>query len=280
MASPPSVMTRAPISPSALLPLLQGSWRGDRAAWDCLLPHLSAVRAATTAVWRTVPAALRARLEDGGYEDLVSETLASMMRRARDHEGLARPEDWDGRADAFPWLYKVAWTHAATVARTLRRVGAREIPDTDETGERRHEEKIEPDPAAQVDAARQKQELMTLLEQPDLKPAHKLVIVVRSFPDLLTADLVVEVAGASDGGRGWGLARPPEETGELLQGWVARVGGRGEVDANRELAWILRSTDRTSPERWRREHPDEMAKALDLLRQWRNRALHHLGGAR
>lgn len=269
-------MPREPIPPEHLEPLLRDGWQGRDRAWALLVEHGGAIRAAVTAVWRTVDPRTRSR-NDGGFEDLVSETLLSMMRRATNDEGLARPEDWTDRADAFPWLYRVAWTHADTLARKVRRVGAMErpAPAPGEKGALPEPHSLS-NPEREVVDAEATQRLQTLLDHPDLKPAHKLVIVLRFFPQHLDVDLVERVAAASDPTQGWGLARPPAETAALLRRWLDHPPA-DDVAASRTLAWILRSSDTAGPEPWRRAHPDDMARALDLVRQWRNRALKHVG---
>jgi DNA-directed RNA polymerase specialized sigma24 family protein len=268
-------MAHQRIPPSTLDPLLRGTWTDERAAWDVLLRHVRVVHAACSKVHRTLPANGREHLDD-----LVQGTLVSIMARARAQQGLSRPEDWAARTDGFPWLFQVATSHAETVARPMRRIANREVSATPVEAEERPkvpEPQSASNPEREVAAALDTERTRALLADPRLKPAHALVYVLRFFPAQLDLSLVERAAEASDAATGEGIVRTAEETYELLRRWVSQP-ARSESDASRELAWILRSDDRTSSATWRRRDPDAVSAAMDLLRNWRNRAVKLLGG--
>jgi len=267
-------MPPVPIPAERLEPLLRGSWAGAPRAWEVLHRHREAIRAAVITAWRT----LEVRTDEA-LEDLTSDTVTSIMHRAIKHEGLARPEDWAERTDGFPWLYAVARSHAMDMARRVRKTSRRELPiePIREGAAPKAQPRAASDPEAELARGRANARLQALLDSSDLKPAHKLVMVLRFFPDHLDTELVEGVAAASDRQQGFGLARPVDETTMLLRLWIDAPPPE-EVSANRTLAWILRSTDRAGPDAWRAAYPDDMARALDLVRQWRNRAAKKMGG--
>jgi hypothetical protein len=269
-----SVITR-----EDLAPLLEGTWTDDRAAFLCLSKHLPVLTRALHPVWRKRGHQLRLFNDEG---DLLHHTLADLVTKAKARQGLALPPDWND-PDLTRWLARVVVNQAWDVARS---VGCREH-HTDLMAD----DKLERLPfarAASMSAAGAWQQLEHrhdaevvvrkvggALADGDIPPAQALAWALLNRPDLVSPDLVERACGQVHQGHrdtARGPVRSAEETTRLLGEWEQRHGcdptGR---ESRRELAWILRSEDRSSPAAWRTADPDECSKAQDTLRQWATR---------
>lgn len=260
----------SPISRVALQPLLRGGWTELRGAWDCLLLHDQPVKAGIAAAWRATPTAL-------SFEDLVSDTLASIMGKAGAESGLTPPAA--ELIDMAPWLFVVARNAATSCLRRAVRHTAHETRQVDLTTDgdeapARTDGRLDTRPDEAIDLLRQRDRVEALLGRTDVRPSHVMMLLLLLHPDRLDLDLVERVQASGDPAKGQGLARSAEETWRHLGIWI-RLHGRNPdtLESRRYLVWVLRCRDQSSPEQWRLREPDACATGLDLLRQWRNRGL-------
>ncbi len=267
------------ITRADLAPLLVGTWRGTRAAFACLHAHLHVLERALRPVWRKGAHRLRCFSDEG---DLLQHTLVALVEKAARKQGLALPAGW-AHPDLTRWLVSVVGNQARSIVRAERRRDdhTRSIAP-DELARRQHADLaltkgIDPSKVAvqRHDARALKDEVERSLQHDEHPPAPALAWVLLNRPELLQPAWVERACGqAHQGHRGTvrGLVREPAETVRLLDAWFDRHGADpGGATSRRELAWILRSGDDSSPEAWRAARPDEVSKALDALRKWENR---------
>jgi hypothetical protein len=106
-----------------------------------------------------------------------------------------------------------------------------------------------------------------------MRPCHRLVWLCTEQPWALDDASIAAAAGT-------GLVRSAEETGDLLDRWLALAGtGVDDSTVRLVLAWVLRSEAMlvaddliASAESWRQADPDAVDRARDLVRKWLARA--------
>ncbi|MFH1468456.1 MAG: hypothetical protein ABIO70_28965 [Pseudomonadota bacterium] len=257
-----------------LAPLLQGRWRGTRGAFVCLMRQAHLVGLAVGAVHR--------RSGGGrcpGYpevQDLIHETLVSLMETARRKSGFALPEGTGPEDDLAPWLFRVLKNRATDLVRRAvagkRAGGVVHVPIDD-----LHGIGVPGDSGGvdvKVDIERLHATVDTLIER-GAPPTHALAWMALNFPRRVRRELVERATVPDPRGhpdKVHGLAREPAETWERLQEWASQHLADPAGNAARlHLAWILRSRDRTTPEAWRAGAFKEARDARDTLRQWATR---------
>ncbi len=269
-------MDAAPIvAREDLLPLLREGWVGPENAWQALERCAPLLERVVARVYHRHGRRCRV-LEDQG--DLLTYTVCALLEKAEAKGGLALPSGWD-RPELAPWLASVVYRQAIDV---LRRLGRQEREHLTREGEvealgvQRADDGASPQGAAErLDVQRAHRAINALLDRGDLPPVQALAWVLLSRPRLLTRAWVERASGLAHQGRVGtqrGLVRRPDETWALLFAWLPRhAHDPRSRDSRRELAWILRSADDSTPEAWRAASPDEACRAQDLLRQWENR---------
>jgi DNA-directed RNA polymerase specialized sigma24 family protein len=263
-----------------LRPLLAHTYIDERAAWSVLLQFLPMVKRATARTWL---ARDEHRLGMGDKSELATDVMVRLVGRIRDHEGLARPDDCDERSPEA-WFFTVVRNEAQSVQRAGNTASRRVLgeatsttpsPGTPDSLERQRVED-DSEPEELLDLRRRLRRRVDRFETVDLPPPQRLVWACHYAHDFVTPSLVEAAVGwaYNDGA---GAMRSAADTYKELEGWMETHGDRPTtLDARLHLAWILRSSDNTSPTTWRSTDPDAAAKGRDTLRQWMNRARERL----
>jgi len=269
-------MQEAPIiTAEDLAPLLHGSWVGPEAAWVAIERCGPLIRRVVAMQYHKYGRRCRV-LEDQG--DLLTYTVCGLVEKAGEKKGLALPGGWD-RPDLSAWLATVVRRQAIDVLRRLGRQEKESLTregDTDTAGTAMLGTSVGvSSPGEQLDIQRAHDAIRALLERGDVPPMQALAWVLLSRPRLLTREWVERASGLVQQGRVGtqrGLVREADETWALLCDWLPRhaLDPRNRA-SRRELAWILRADDNSSPDLWRTANSDELRKALDTLRKWENR---------
>lgn len=263
-----------------LRPLLAHTYTDERAAWGVFVRFLPVVKRAAARTWM---ARDEHRLGLGDTSELATEILVRLAERMRTHQGLARPADCDERSPAA-WFFTVVRNEAQSVHRAGNTSARRVLGEATSTSPRPgapdllEGQRVGDDsgPEEQLDQRRRLRNQMDRFETVDLPPPQRLVWACHHARHLVTPSLV-EAAVSWAYNDGAGVMRSASETHDELERWMEVHGDRPTtVEARLHLAWILRSSDATSPTTWRSTDPDAAAKARDTLRQWMNRARERL----
>ncbi len=266
-------MPLPPFPSSTVEPLLRGSYSDTGAVFEALKTELR-----PGGMFHLVARDLLSRTGSASpqdVQDLASDTLEELVISARRQGGLARPSGWPPD-NARPWLLTVVRSKATDCLRRRRDL-------LDQRGRRRGEEALkdrdrEEEGGGEGDP--QWSAVEDALETGELSTLWLLGIALLSRPSRVTRDLVERAAATIPRGKSTtetGLARPIAETWDKLRAWRERHGEGPDSGASRlELAWILRSSDGTSPQAWRMAFPEEHDRARDLLRKWQERGVKRL----
>lgn len=255
-----------------LAPLLRGRWSDDAHAFECLVVtcerYFQRVIAREHRRWE------RTTLECG---DLVSEVLVELVAKARREGGLT----WQPEQKPAAWFFRVISNKARDVLRRRTSGFAGEpVADGDEPPAEPGGAIQDEGAARRIQAREDLAHVARAVKDNRVPPSQLLGFVLLRVPDALHRELLERLAAwPARGHKAFtsGLVRDVDEAWALLEEWRERHADFPDGDASRlELAWILRSQDRTSPEAWRRSHPEDAARARDLLRSWDRHARAHL----
>jgi DNA-directed RNA polymerase specialized sigma24 family protein len=257
-----------------LAPLLKGTWRGTRPAFDCLLLQARLIGRAIRFVHNRSGGSNCPGFPE--IEDLEHETLAVLVSGAQQDRGLLPPKNASPEQDLTPWLFRVVQNQARDIVRrgTALRRGGRfaHVPiegeyDLGTMGEQEG-----------TDTRHDSDRLLALVDQiieQGSPPTHALAWVLLHYPAKLRRSLVERASVRDPRGRldtVHGLAREPTETMAKLVEWAKEHQADPAGDGSRRvLAWILRSTSTETAEAWRQGDPEGARKARDTLRKWENR---------
>lgn len=271
MADGPAAMTTTELTWDDLSPLLRDQWQSQTALFDCLHRHRRLIEnlvAMRYQSWRG-----KTPLEQ---QDVLSELIVRLVTRTRDQQGLR----WDPAHNPSAWFLRVLSNLVVDIL--SRSPQGRYVPGArwDDPVVQKTAVPLESSTdAPNADRLASRQTLMALetaLRELRIPPSRFLAFILFHMPERLDRAMLQALVGWAPSGvreGELGLLRDPDQAWPLLVQWRERHGEDPASDTSRRcLAWILRSRDTTSPDAWRDAHPDDMARARDLLRKWDNRA--------
>jgi hypothetical protein len=203
-------------------------------------------------------------------EELCSEVLFQKMKSVIERRGLPSGGPLVNQAG---WAWRIFHNQAVSILRIWRRRDRHEMA-------RERLEQVNCGYVASHSALLELSELGVSLER--LPPRYALSWALLHAPALVTAELVSRASQEETRGHGElekGLQRPAAETWQALKAWRQVHAQLGERESRRILAWILRSSDRSGPERWWRRCPEEAHRARETVGKWARRAASRLEGA-
>jgi hypothetical protein len=238
----------------------------DRRAWALCHRATPLIVAAVRSALAGWPDDVRTAFD---VEDVAAEV---QIRLVADRATRAAPRDEPGSARAFLFtvLRNLARDRLRHHFQYIRRGTSLGKRRDDEGGDAIAEDRaidvaVFTDPEGAIDAARQVALTRNALERGDGAARYRLAYRLEHEPSLVVRELV-DAAAAE------GLARSGEETWARLVAWRERHGAKPTTaSSRREVAWILVAIDTAGVAPWRAADPAACAKAVDRVRQWRNR---------
>ncbi len=253
-------------------PLLQGTWSGSAAVFALLVEQRVLLAAAVRRAWG-------GRLSHPLYQDpqeLTQELLLRMVEKTKKKAGLPTPPDWAERINVSGWFYTVLLNEAQSLLRREKHTISLDESLPESRPLNPPDLKLDHlNPAARVEAQQELERMAALQKHPAVKTHYLLAFWATEAPVLLQIQPIAELPWTPS------LVRPQKQCVGLIGSWVTRHAFDHHSDgARRELGWILCVADPSENiacwwedvVRWRRERPDDAARARNLVSKWSGRA--------
>ncbi len=263
-------------------PLFHDTWRDTEAVWALLHAQRIPIIRVCQKVFRLRCAGGHPRFADA--RELFQGVVEMTVRRLSESKGMKRPDDREGgSARAFFVRYlksraKDCLKPKGSDGETPASVKAdNKGPST--TPEAQLEQldyqrdptrNAAAQPSVERIAVRRKLErLREAVDAPEQNARQRLAWICLRAPEWLALRHVTAAVEAS--ASGVGVVRPETDLWVGLQRWFRTVVDPTGRPSRRHLAWLLFSTDNTTPESWTSREPNAARDARDRLRQWDGR---------